>query len=118
MAHHSFAAHYDLEKRVTLTGVVTSFDYRSPHSFLHMDVTGADQTKQSWTLEFGSALALNRQGWNRGTFKPGDVVQAVGMPARSGALRINVAELRREADGFVFIARPGAAGAPGTDRGN
>ncbi len=105
-AHHSFAAHYIPEKRMTVTGTVTKFDYRSPHSLVFIDVTGADGAKQSWMLEFGSALTLSRLGWNAKTLMVGDLIEAVGMPSRTGAARMNVMELRRAADGFEYKAKP------------
>ena len=37
-AHHSFATHYDASKSTQLTGVVTKWDFRSPHSFIFMNV--------------------------------------------------------------------------------
>lgn len=107
-AHHSFAAEYEAGKRVTVTGTVTRFDYRSPHSILLVEVSGADGAKQSWMLEFGSPLLLSRAGWSAATFKFGDAVQAFGVPARSGALRISVVEIRRPADGFSYKAEPGS----------
>jgi Family of unknown function (DUF6152) len=109
VAHHSFAAHYIPDQRVTVSGTVTKFDYRSPHSLLYVDATAADGTKQSWVVEFGSPLNLNRLGWNANTLKPGDVIVAVGMPSRTGALRMNVVEIRRAADGFEYKARPPTA---------
>lgn len=38
-AHHSFATHYDATKSTQLTGVVTRFDFRSPHAFIFMNVS-------------------------------------------------------------------------------
>ena len=109
--HHSFAAEYDSGKRVTVSGTVTRFDYRSPHSLLVIDVKGTGGTVQSWMLEFGSPLLLRRARWKADTFKFGDVVQALGVPARSGALRISVVEIKRPADGLTYKAE---AGSPAT----
>ncbi len=111
-AHHSFAAGYDREKHVTVTGTITRFDYRSPHSLIFVDAHGTDGAKQSWVLEFGSPLQLSKAGWNGMTFKFGDVITAVGAPARTGALRINVAELSRAADGFKYKANDASRGSP------
>jgi hypothetical protein len=111
-AHHSFAAGYEADKRVTVTGSVTRFDYMSPHSLLHIDVKGADGAKQSWMLEFGSPLVLSKVGWTATTFKFGDVIQAVGAPSRTGALRMYVFELKRPTDGFAYKASQGSQATP------
>ena len=111
-AHHSFTAGYDAEKHVTVTGAVKRFEYRSPHSLIFVDASGADGTKQSWVLEFGSPLLLSKAGWNAMTFKFGDVITAVGAPARTGAMRIYVSELKRAGDGFEYKAGEASRGSP------
>src|SRR6185295_12265086 len=37
-AHHSFAAEYDGEKPVTVTGVVARIDWMNPHIYFYVDV--------------------------------------------------------------------------------
>lgn len=113
-AHHSFAAGYEADKRMTVTGNVTRFDYMSPHSLLRIDVKGAGGAKQSWMLEFGSPLVLSKIGWSATTFKFGDVIEVAGAPARGGALRLYVMELKRPADGFTFKASQGNQGSQAT----
>jgi hypothetical protein len=36
--HHSFVVEYDVNKPVTLTGVITSIEWTNPHSFVYIDV--------------------------------------------------------------------------------
>ena len=38
MAHHSFAAEYDRDKPIKLTGTVSKFDLSNPHSWIYIDV--------------------------------------------------------------------------------
>src|SRR6476469_4090316 len=38
LAHHSFAAEFDITKPVTLTGKVTKIEWTNPHAFLFLDV--------------------------------------------------------------------------------
>jgi hypothetical protein len=64
-AHHSFAAEYDENRPITLTGTVTGMQWVNPHSRLTLDVTGADGKVVNWTVEFGAVEALMRRGWKK-----------------------------------------------------
>jgi len=37
-AHHAFTAEYDENKRVTVSGAVTKFEWTNPHAWLYVDV--------------------------------------------------------------------------------
>ena len=39
IAHHSFAAEFDAQKGVKLTGSVTKIEWLNPHTYFYMDVT-------------------------------------------------------------------------------
>jgi len=41
MAHHSFAAEYDSNTLITLTGVITKVEWTNPHSYVHVDTKDA-----------------------------------------------------------------------------
>ena len=38
-AHHSFGAEYDVNKPITLRGVITKVEWTNPHSHFYLDVT-------------------------------------------------------------------------------
>ena len=42
VAHHSFAAEFDEDKPVKVTGKVTSMRWSNPHGWIYVDVTGPD----------------------------------------------------------------------------
>jgi hypothetical protein len=88
-AHHSFAAQYDANKPVTLTGKVTKVEWTNPHARFYMDVKGDDGKVVSWNLELASPNVLKRAGWSSTSLKQGDQVTIEGSLARSGANMAN-----------------------------
>ena len=38
-AHHSFAPHFDPDDTLSITGVITEFEPRNPHVYLHIEGT-------------------------------------------------------------------------------
>ncbi len=85
LAHHSFAAEFDADKPLKLTGVVTKVEWQNPHTFFYIDVTDTATSKvTNWALEMGSPNGLMNQGWTRNTLKVGDIVTVDGSLARSG----------------------------------
>ncbi|HEX5048053.1 MAG TPA: DUF6152 family protein [Gammaproteobacteria bacterium] len=88
-AHHSFAAQYDANKPVTLTGKVTKVEWTNPHARFYMDVKGGDGKVVNWNLELASPNVLKRAGWSSTSLKQGDEVTIEGSLARSGANMAN-----------------------------
>jgi hypothetical protein len=84
-AHHSAAAYYQLDKQVTVEGVVTRYTLGNPHARIYMNVKGEDGKEQEWMAEGGSRTVLLRNGWTGDEVKPGDVVKIVGNPSRDGS---------------------------------
>ena len=90
MAHHSFAAVFDVSKPVEVSGTVTEVEWMNPHAWIHLDVEGDDSNVESWSFELGSPNGLIRRGWSRATIKPGDAISISGYRARDGSMRGNV----------------------------
>ncbi len=80
--HHSFAM-FDTGRQVTLSGVVTAFEWTNPHVYIELDVSEGAALKH-WTIELGSTSILMRGGWKFNTLKAGDKVTAVVNPLRNG----------------------------------
>ena len=99
-AHHSFAAEYDANKPLTLTGVVTKMEWMNPHSRFYVDVKDQAGNTVNWNVELASPNVLLRQGWKRDSLKPGDMVTVEASQAKDGsnfanAQRVTLADGRR-----------------------
>ena len=84
-AHHSFAAEFDLNKPVTLTGSLTKLDWINPHARLFIAVKGSDGTAANWEIELGPPAILMRSGWTKNSVKAGDMVTVTGSLAKDGS---------------------------------
>jgi hypothetical protein len=90
VAHHSFAAEFDADKPVMLTGSVTKVEWTNPHTYFFIDVIDQKTGKVTrWGLEMGSPNGLMRQGWSRNSLKVGDVVTVEGSRAKDGSNTAN-----------------------------
>jgi hypothetical protein len=83
-AHHAFSAEFDAAQPVEVKGPVTKFELVNPHSWLYVDVKGADGTVANWAFEFGAPYALKEKGIVKSTLKPGTEVSIKGFRAKSG----------------------------------
>jgi hypothetical protein len=90
LAHHSFAAVFDVNTSVELSGTVTDVEWMNPHAWIHVDVENDDGDIESWSFELGSPNGLARRGWSRATIQAGDVISVSGYRARDGSQRANV----------------------------
>ena len=110
-AHHSFAAEYDSNKPVMLTGTVTKVEWMNPHARFYIDVTDASGKCVNWELEMGSPNVLQRQGWTRNSMKAGDQVIVSGFLAKDGSNLANARDVRL-ADGKKLFAGSSAGDGP------
>jgi hypothetical protein len=84
-AHHSFAAEFDGNKKITVTGVVTKMDWVNPHAYIYLDVKGDDGVVVNWAIETGAPNMLYRQGWRKDDLKAGDAVTVEAFLAKDGS---------------------------------
>lgn len=85
VAHHSFAAEYDSNKPIKLTGAVTKVEWTNPHVYFYIDVKDEKTGKvTNWALEMGAPAVIQRSGWKRTSMKIGDLVIVDGFQAKNG----------------------------------
>jgi len=107
-AHHSQAAQYDTNKKVSIEGTMVQFQFRNPHSFVQVEAP--DETGQvvRWSIEWGGSGQLTGQGVSRTTLKYGDVVTITANPSRTpNDHKLHMLTLHRKSDGFGWGTRPG-----------
>jgi hypothetical protein len=81
-AHHANSA-YDRERTISVTGVVTRWQFINPHAGVWLNVTDEQGNVTEWSGEFQSIQDLYRHyGWNKNTFQPGDEITIYGNPDR------------------------------------
>ena len=104
LAHHSFAAEFDADKPITLSGIVTKVEWTNPHVWFYINVKD-EKTGETvnWGAEMGPPHGLQRRGWRQNTLKIGDQVTVAGSMAKNGAKRMNASKVTLTATG----ARPG-----------
>jgi hypothetical protein len=112
VAHHSFAAEFDINRPIRLEGVVTRMEFSNPHSWLHIEVTTDDGEKQQWQVEGGAPNALIRRGWNRNSIPAGIRVEVEGFQARDRAFRASGREVRLPDGSSLFMGSVGIGAAP------
>lgn len=100
VAHHSFAAEFDITKPVTLVGKVTKIEWTNPHAYLFIDVQDPQTSAvTNWEIEMGSPNGLTRLGWTRNLLKPGDGITVEGSLGRNKANLANARSVVMTATG-------------------
>jgi len=107
LAHHSVAATYDVDQKITLSGKVTQVDWRNPHVFYYIDVTDTSGKVTTWAIEASTQNQLYRAGWRKDDVKIGDTVTlADTSPARNGSPKASGGTLTLASGRKVFSGSP------------
>lgn len=83
LAHHAFAAEFDRNLPITVTGSVTKVEWANPHARFYIDAQDENGNTVNWDFELASPNGLMRRGWTRNSLKIGDVVTVTGHRARN-----------------------------------
>ena len=113
LAHHSNSA-YQVDKIITLEGTVKEWKWMNPHTWLILEVVGADGKKQEWAVEGRPPGILGRAGWSGDILQPGERVTVHASPAKNGDPEGIIARVTK-ADGTVLGNQPSFSRAAATD---
>src|SRR5688572_32930424 len=70
LAHHGLGR-FDRTKPVEIEGTIKSIDFVNPHSYLNLDVIGAEGSVIAMRCEMRAAPLLRRPGWSEEMFVAG-----------------------------------------------
>lgn len=86
IAHHSFAAEFDANSTISVSGAIVEVRYRNPHVQYFIETDDSER----WNVQAQNVPSLRRRGWNRDTLKVGDQITVNGFAGRDGAKKIYV----------------------------
>lgn len=110
-AHHAFAAEFDINRPVQLTGTVTKVEWINPHAWIHVSVKKPDGTLEDWAIETGTPNTLLRRGLKKADLPPGTVIKVAGYQSKDGTPRANGSNVTLP-DGRSLFLGSTRAGAP------
>lgn len=101
-AHHSFAAVYDLQQKVTVHGVIAQVRLTNPHSWFYLDVKNDKGEVERWAFEAGTPSGMIRNGYKPSIIKTGAEVTISGFHARDATQNMGMLRELTTADGTVY----------------
>jgi Family of unknown function (DUF6152) len=102
--HHSFAAEFDINRPLKLTGTVTRIEWTNPHAWLFVDAKDDSGKTQNWAVELVGVNDLLRRGWGRDRVKAGDTVNVDGFGAKDGTNTANAKSVSLASTGELLWA--------------
>jgi len=113
LAHHSFAPHFDSSKPVSISGVVSEFEARNPHSYVHIQAVDENGRTQEYVCESHGVTQLTRNGVTPQALKVGTRIRVTGSLSRHSPYMcfFDSVEL---ADGRVLSVNGPRGAGPGT----
>jgi hypothetical protein len=86
-AHHAFGAEFDPNAPLRLQGKIVRLEWVNPHTWIHMEITKDDGTKEVWAVEGGTPNTLLRRGLTRDTLKIGTEIIVDGYQTKDHSLK-------------------------------
>ena len=105
-AHHAFAAEFDRDQPIEITGTVTRVEWTNPHARFYVDTENEDGEIVNWDFELTTPNILFRRGWSRNSLQQGDMVTVKGFRARNAPYVGKAGEVML-ADGRIVFSGSG-----------
>ena len=85
-AHHAVAGVYDLNKEIVLEGRLKKLNFTNPHASIELEVPDKKIKGKitEWKLTTASVQTLTREGINKSSMKPGEILKVTVLPAKNG----------------------------------
>ena len=110
-AHHAFAAEFDANSPIELSGTVVRMEWVNPHTWIHIDVTQLDGSQERWMIEGGPPTSLLRRGFTKQSLLAGTEVFVEGFQAKDGSNKANGRDVTFVDGSKLFLGSSGT-GAP------
>ena len=111
-AHHAFAAEFDQNKPIKVQGSVTKWELTNPHSWIYIDVKGAEGKVVTWMIEGASPNNLYRLGLTKESLPAGSEIMVEGYQAKDGSTRAVGRNITFSSGKKFFLGLTEAEGAP------
>ena len=80
--HHSFAPHFDASKPVSISGTLTQFEAKNPHSYVHINAVDENGRTHEYVCESHGVTQLTRNGITPQLLKAGSRIRVTGSLSR------------------------------------
>jgi len=99
LGHHSLSEYYIEADTIEVEGEVVEFQFRNPHSWVHIMGQEVFGKPKPYAAEWASVSRLERDGITAKTLRPGDVVRIWPRPTRNpNDNRIRLKRIERRSD--------------------
>ena len=112
VAHHAFGAEFDADAPIQLKGPIVKLEWVNPHSWIHIEITKDDGTKEVWMVEGGTPNVLVRRGLRRECLPIGTVLVVDGFQTKDHTLKRANGRAVTFPDGTKFFLGSSGTGAP------
>jgi hypothetical protein len=103
-SHHSNVG-FEVNKVITVTGVVKGFRWANPHTWVYLTVDDPKGGKVEWACEGRAPGVLLRAGWTPKSIMVGDKITIDMSPAKDGSYTSLIARVTK-ADGTILPNAP------------
>ena len=106
LGHHSFAVYYIEQYTIEVEGNIVEFQYRNPHSWVHVLGQETFGRPKAYAAEWASTSRLDSDGITKNTLRAGDSVRIWAAPSRDpNDNRIRLKRIERRSDGWKWGQR-------------